>query len=118
MFTLCLFLKAGFYNQWFLQQDGLIDPFERSTYHSHKLRNDSVLFVLDTEVVSSANEQAQWLRNEISSKYFNYPWKMSLFHNPMYPTVTSYGTGISKDIREVVNKKWRENKIKGVGTSV
>ena len=72
---------AVFYLPYFAQEtDTSTDAIQRSSYSAHAVTDDTVIFVLDSNHVSSSGgAQLQWLEEKMET-YCNYSNKMALFH--------------------------------------
>jgi len=90
---------VAFYLKYFPQEnDSNIDPNLRSTYHTHEINNNTVIFVFDTDQVSSLDgDQLKWMKRQMH-KYKNFETKLALYHTPMYPGATIYTNSRSQDI--------------------
>jgi len=78
--------EVNFYLPYFVQDDDAsTDPSERKTYQAHQLSQETVVFCLDTGLVSSPDgSQLDWLKSKME-KYTDFRNKMALYHFPMYP---------------------------------
>jgi hypothetical protein len=67
---------------YFAQQTNTpADPLERSTYHAHRVTNNTVIFALDSNHVSSpTGDQLNWVQNEMNSSYKNFSNKIAVYH--------------------------------------
>jgi hypothetical protein len=72
---------AVFFLPYFAQEtDASNDPVQRSSYTAHTVTDNTVIFILDSNHVSSSGGvQLQWLESQME-KYSNFTNKMALFH--------------------------------------
>jgi hypothetical protein len=70
-----------------------------SSFYSRKLSDEVVLVSLDTGHTAPLDVQAQWLDQELT-RYAAIPWKIALYHVPMFPTHRPFDGGMSKQVRD------------------
>ncbi|KAK5584343.1 hypothetical protein RB653_005952 [Dictyostelium firmibasis] len=80
--------QVPFYFKYFLfELDGFKDGVDenRSSYHIHKISSHASIVSLDSCVVSTWNQQTQWLDNQWSNDEFINTSKLVVYHHPIYP---------------------------------
>ncbi|EAL66718.1 hypothetical protein DDB_G0281473 [Dictyostelium discoideum AX4] len=80
--------QVPFYFKYFLfELDGFKDGIDenKNSYHIHKIASHTSITSLDSCVVSTWDQQAQWLHNQWSNEEFNNTNKLVVYHHPIYP---------------------------------
>ena len=74
--------KVPFMNTYFAQQTvTAINPLERSTYHAHRITDNTVIFALDSNhVASPSGDQLEWAKKEMAGTYKNFSNKIAVYH--------------------------------------
>eukprot|EP00698_Gefionella_okellyi_P020052 TRINITY_DN6246_c0_g1_i2.p4 TRINITY_DN6246_c0_g1~~TRINITY_DN6246_c0_g1_i2.p4 ORF type:complete len:218 (-),score=48.30 TRINITY_DN6246_c0_g1_i2:1395-2048(-) len=103
--------QVPFFTRYFPQQLGLYNAsyYQRSTYHSHPIGNNSVIVVLDSDHVFSPVVQTSFLSNALNASAVN---KMAVYHVPMYPSVRVYDDDVSKLLRATWLPIFDQNSLK------
>lgn len=84
-----------YYTPYFPQQPNLhnVEPKKRPAYHSHRISNNSMLIVLDSDVITRIADQADWLEEQfIFAENDQRKVKFVVYHGNIYPSIMSVGS--------------------------
>lgn len=82
-----------YFSTYFPQQTGLsqTSPKARLTYHSHSISSNTIIIVLDSDIIAPIDGvQAAWLQSQLQSAS-NVSLKLTLYHGNLYPAVPDSG---------------------------
>ncbi|KYR02387.1 hypothetical protein DLAC_01226 [Tieghemostelium lacteum] len=93
-----------FYSYYLPYQLGLQGtlPVNRPFFHSHHIGNDTMIMILDSEVVETTEDQNAWIQSVFSNSLYQAKrFKIACYHIAIYPcTKVSLDTEITDSARE------------------
>jgi 3',5'-cyclic AMP phosphodiesterase CpdA len=107
-----------FLTKWFNQQHEDVEPDDRRTYHYHLLGNQTLLLSVDSGHSASVDgEQLDWIEeqllkaNDPASSSFR-PNRIATYHVPAYPSIRSFETPLSVDVRKHWSPVWDKYQVR------
>jgi len=92
-----------FLTTYFPHQLGLanVPPFQRQTYHSHRIGNSTTILSLDSWVISTPADQTQWIQNQLFAAQQNKTlFTFAIYHAALYPSVPDWDPEIQEALRQ------------------
>ncbi len=93
-----------YFRPFFAQQPNLVNTVDRLTYHEHRVTPNLTVFVIDSNVVASYDEQKPWLAARMAAAGTARK-KWGVYHVPLYPSIsslTSHQSGLARKELELV----------------